>query len=298
MTGDATDEPNETVAVTLSSPVNAVLAIGAATGTGTITDDDGAPPPPPSLSIDAPRVAEGAPGATAALRFTVSLSAASVQQVTVDYADAGTGTATSGTDYTALAPGTLAFAPGTSARTVDVTVTGDALDEADETVVVALSAPVNATLAADAATGTGTIADDDVADLQVETGRPGTTTRTVNGHTVTVVVGDGVPAGVVVVLPSAFDRDLVLRFAPPAAGVPLRSARFGLGESAERRTVVDVAAQPVPSGGWSFACRWPRPCARRPGSGGCGCCATAGPAGRRWRARATRRPRAWCAPPG
>ena len=249
VTGDATDEPNETVAVTLSSPVNAVLAVGAATGTGTITDDDGAPPPPPSLSIDAPRVAEGAPGATAALRFTVSLSAASVQQVTVDYADVGTGTATSGTDYTALAPGTLAFAPGTTARTVDVTVTGDATDEADETVVVALSAPVNATLAADAATGTGTIADDDAADLQVETGRPGTTTRTVNGHTVTVVVGDGVPAGVVVVLPSALDRDLVLRFAPPAAGVPLRSARFGLGESAERRTVVDVAAQPVPSGG-------------------------------------------------
>ena len=244
VTGDATDEQNETVAVTLSSPVNAVLAVGAATGTGTIADDEA-----PTVSVDSPSVAEGAPGATATLRFTVTLSAASGRQVTVDYADAGTGTATSGTDYTALPAGTLTFAPGTTARTIDVSVTGDAEEEPDETVVVALSSPVNATLAPGAATGTGTIADDDEADLRVETGGPGTTTRTVNGHTVTVVEEDGVPAGVVVALPSALDRDLVLRFAPPAAGVPLESARFGLGESAERRTVVDVTAQPVPSGG-------------------------------------------------
>ena len=249
VTGDAADEPNETVEVTLSSPVNAVLAAGAATGTGTIADDDGAPPPPPSLSIDAPRVTEGAPGTAATLRFTVTLSAASTQPVTVDYADAGTGTATSGTDYTALPAGMLTFAPGTTTRTIDVSVIGDAADEPHETVVVTLSAPVNATLAAGAATGTGTIADDDEADLRVETGGPGTTTRTVNGHTVTVVVGAGAPVGVVVVLPSVLDRDLVLRFAPPAAGVRFESARFGLGESAERRTVVDVTAQPVPPGG-------------------------------------------------
>ena len=249
VTGDAVDEPNETVEVTLSSPVNAVLAAGAATGTGTIADDDGAPPPPPALSIDAPRVTEGAPGTAATLRFTVRLNAASGRQVTVDYADAGTGTATSGTDYTALPAGMLTFAPGTTTRTIDVSVIGDAADEPHETVVVTLSAPVNATLAAGAATGTGTITDDDEADLRVETGGPGTTTRTVNGHTVTVVVGAGAPVGVVVVLPSVLDRDLVLRFAPPAAGVRFESARFGLGESAERRTVVDVTAQPVPPGG-------------------------------------------------
>ena len=242
--GDAEEEPDETVVVALSAPVHATLAPGAATGTGTIADDEA-----PTVSVDSPRVAEGAPGATATLRFTVSLSAASVQQVTVDYADAGTGTATSGEDYAAITAGTLAFAAGTTTQTIDVTVTGDAEEEPDETVVVALSSPVNATLAPGAETGTGTIADDDEADLRVETGGPGTTTRTVNGYTVTVVVEDGVPAGVVVVLPSALDRDLVLRFAPPAAGVPLESARFGLGESAGRRTVVDVTAQPVPSGG-------------------------------------------------
>ena len=48
LAGDATDEENETVAVTLSGPTNATL--GTATATGTITDDDD----PPTLSIDSP----------------------------------------------------------------------------------------------------------------------------------------------------------------------------------------------------------------------------------------------------
>ncbi len=239
VTGDTTDEADETVVVTLSNAANAT--IGTATGTGTITDDDGAP----TVSIDSPSVMEGDSG-SADLTFTVTLSAASGRQVTVGYADAGTGTATSGADYTAIPAGTLTFAPGTTSQTIAVTVTGDATDEANETVVVTLSAPVNATLAA--AAGTGTVTNDD-ADLRVETTGPGTTTRTVNGRTVTVVVGDGVPAGVVVLLPVALDRDVVLRFAPPAPGVPFESARFGLGETPDRRTVVDVTAQPVPSGG-------------------------------------------------
>ncbi len=114
----------------------------------------------PMLSIDSPSVTEGTGTRGGTLRFLVSLSAASGNQVTVGYADAGTGTATSGTDYTAIPAGTLTFAAGTTARTIDVAVTGDATDEADETVVVRLSGPVNATLA-DASEGTGTIDDDD-----------------------------------------------------------------------------------------------------------------------------------------
>ena len=152
VTGDVLDEPDETVAVTLSNAVNA--AIGAATGTATITDDDA----PPSLSIDSPRVAEGNSGSTT-LTFTVTLSAASGLAVTVDYADAGTGTATSGTDYAALAGGTLTFPAGTTSQTFDVSVTGDAAAEPAETVVVTLSNAGNATIGT--ATGTGAITDDD-----------------------------------------------------------------------------------------------------------------------------------------
>ena len=152
VTGDVLDEADETVAVTLSNAVNA--AIGAATGTGAITDDDA----PPSLSIDSPRVAEGNSGSTT-LTFTVTLSAASGRAVTVDYADAGTGTATSGTDYAALAGGTLTFPAGTTSQTFDVSVTGDAAAEPAETVVVTLSNAGNATIGT--ATGTGAITDDD-----------------------------------------------------------------------------------------------------------------------------------------
>ncbi len=235
-TDDTTDETGETITV---SGASGGLTVNPATIS--LTDDDG-----PTVSIDSPSVTEGDSGSKS-LTFTVTLSPASGQEVTVDWAEGTGGTATSGTDYTAITGGTLTFAAGTTSQTIAVTVAGDVLDEADETIVVTLSAPVNATLAA--ASGTGTITDDDDADLRVETGGPGTTTRTVNGHTVTVVVGDGVPAGVVVILPVALDRDLVLRFAPPVAGVPFESARFGLGEDPDRRTVVDVAAQPVPSGG-------------------------------------------------
>ena len=152
--GDTLDEPGETVQVQLSAATEA--SIGTATGTGTITDDDD----PPSLSISSPSVTEGNSG-SANLLFKVTLSAASGRQVTVRYADSGGGTATSGTDYTALTAGTLTFAPGDTEKTVTVQVTGDTLDEPNETVAVTLSSTSNASLGT--ATGSGTITDDDAA---------------------------------------------------------------------------------------------------------------------------------------
>ena len=78
--------------------------------------------------------------------------------MTVDYASMD-GTAVAGGDYGTV-EGTLAFAPGETAKTIRVPVIDDALDEADEeTFAVALSAPTGATL--DAGTATGTIRDDD-----------------------------------------------------------------------------------------------------------------------------------------
>ena len=128
--------------------------------TVTVNDDDGAP----TLSINSPSVTEVDSGATATLTFTVRLAPMSGNTVTVDYADAGSGTATSGgTDYETLAGGTLTFAPGETSKTVAVTVSSDDIDEADETVVVRLSSPSNATLTGGANTldGTGTITDND-----------------------------------------------------------------------------------------------------------------------------------------
>ena len=182
VTADALNEPTETFLVNLSAPVNATIGDGQATGT--ITDDDGAP----VLSIGDVTVAEGGGTAT----FTVTLSAASGQTVTVGYATAN-GTATAGSDYTATT-GTLTFAPGTLTQTVGVPILADALNEPTETFLVNLSAPVNATIGDGQATGT--ITDDDgapvlsIGDVTVAEGG-GTATFTVtlsaaSGQTVTV----------------------------------------------------------------------------------------------------------------
>jgi hypothetical protein len=77
----------------------------------------------------------------------------------VDFAG-GSGTATSGSDYTALVSGTLTFAPGETSKTINVDVIGDETVEQSETVVVLLSKPTNAVI--DSGTATGTILDDDV----------------------------------------------------------------------------------------------------------------------------------------
>ena len=155
---NAKDEDDKTVTVT-GSAANDILVTGPADLTLTIADDDAEP----ALSISAPVVAEGAAGTSAALDWAVTLSAESGRQVTVAYAEGADGTATAGADYTALADGTLTFAAGETGKTISVTVTGDAMDEPNETVVVTLSAPSNATIPDGAASGTGTITDDDAA---------------------------------------------------------------------------------------------------------------------------------------
>ena len=98
---------------------------------------------------------------TADLEFTVTLSPAADMATTVAWATstAQGDTATAGTDYTA-GSGTLSFAKGDTSKTVTVTVTGDELDEANETLTVTLSSASDGLSIGDA-TATGTITDDD-----------------------------------------------------------------------------------------------------------------------------------------
>ena len=102
---------------------------------------------PPALSVSDARAAEGE-----AVEFTVSLSAASDEQATVDYATSD-GTAESGTDFRA-ASGTLTFAAGATTRTVRVETAGDWTVEDDETFALTLSNASGATLSNASATGT------------------------------------------------------------------------------------------------------------------------------------------------
>jgi hypothetical protein len=149
--GDLLDEPAENFKLVLSSPTNATVAVAA--GTCTINDND----PAPSITIDNKTVTEPNTGTVNAV-FTVKLSAASGQNVTVKYVTAN-GTAAAGTDYTAVALTTLTFTPGQVSKTVTVQVKGDVADEPNETFFVNLSGAVNATVAD--AQGVGTITDND-----------------------------------------------------------------------------------------------------------------------------------------
>ena len=138
---DSLDEANETVIITLSSPSNATLGSDDA-HTYTITDNDDAP------VVDFNITSSNGAESTSSKALTVDLSAASSQNVTVDYAVTGTATG-SGTDYT-LANGTLTINAGNTSGTITIaSIVNDSLDEANETVIVTLSNPSNATLGSD-----------------------------------------------------------------------------------------------------------------------------------------------------
>ena len=162
-TQDSLDEENETFLVTLQNPANATL--GDATGTATITDDDASP----QVSVsDAASVVEGNnPAVTTDMTFTVSLSRVTSKQVTVPFTLGGT--AAEGSDYTAPASLAVTVPPMTTGANIVVAVTGDTVKEDDETIVVTLGTPTNATLSTAVGAGTGTgIIKDDEAEKQID----------------------------------------------------------------------------------------------------------------------------------
>lgn len=98
--------------------------------------------------------------ATTNATFSVTLSGLSDQTVTAGFATAD-GTASAGSDYTAVTNGTVTIPAGSTSGTATVRVKGDALDEAKETFLMKLRNPSNATHSD--ATGVGRIIDDDTA---------------------------------------------------------------------------------------------------------------------------------------
>ena len=97
------------------------------------------------------------------LRFTVSVSGAASEPVSVAYASED-GTATAATDYAAVS-GRLTFTESGAARHIDVRLHDDQVDEPTESFVVLLSEPLGAPLAV--ASAAGTIVDDDTRGLRV-----------------------------------------------------------------------------------------------------------------------------------
>ncbi len=160
VSGDTTDEDDETVVLRLSSPAGATLDGGgtALDGTGTITDDDDAPGGI-TLSAEPTTVGEGAGGTTVTVTATVNGATrfAAEQTVTVSVGGSGSGdSATEGTDYAAVADFGIAIAAGAAGGSASFTLTpaDDGVAEDGETV------SIGGALAGVTVTGTSVTIDD------------------------------------------------------------------------------------------------------------------------------------------
>lgn len=154
--GDGTGVVPNSTAFTLAAPGAATVSIAAAVS-----------------------AAEGNSGSTP-LTFAVTRSV-DTTAFSVDYAVTG-GTATSGSDFTALASGTLNFtAGGALSQDITVDVLGDTTIESNETVIITLSNLVQTSgaTALGTAAGTGTITNDD--SVPVTYPASGVLTSTVKG---------------------------------------------------------------------------------------------------------------------
>jgi hypothetical protein len=137
---DGASEPAETLRLALSGVTDLETLGSQSTATVTIQDSSTAL----FLTMNSIDVPEGDSGTTNAV-VTVSLSAATGRAVTADFSTVS-GTATSGVDFTPVS-GSLSFAPGFTAQTINVPIIGDTLNEANETFQVVLTNPTNASVA-------------------------------------------------------------------------------------------------------------------------------------------------------
>lgn len=151
VSGDTGNEADESFFVRLSAATGAAILDGQAVGT--ILNDD----PPPTLSISDVKMKEGHAGVRSFV-FTVSLSAASEQAISVSFATAHGTAKVSDQDYVPTA-GTLTFAPNQTTQTITVQVRGDRRMEANERFFVNLNGAVDATILD--GQGRGTIQNDD-----------------------------------------------------------------------------------------------------------------------------------------
>lgn len=167
---DATDEPDETVRVALSSPMGSFASIASGMGEayGRISDND-----VPELSVQSATADEGM-----TLMFNVGLTIASYQDITVTYTLAS-GSATLTSDYSDAGSGSLSIDAGDTTGMITVNSVDDDVDEVNETFELTITAvaPEGAVILPTAAV-TGTITDnDDAPVVSVATPNPASVTE-------------------------------------------------------------------------------------------------------------------------
>jgi Calx-beta domain/Right handed beta helix region len=182
---DTLDEGSETLNLTLSGATGASLA-APSTAVLTILDDETTV----QLSASAYKVSESLKKATIFVRRTGSTSGTT----TVHYATSN-GTATAGSDYTAIS-GTLTFAPRVRSLSLAIPLVSDSIDEPDETVNLTLSSPSGAKLGTPA-TAMLTIRDNDKAGT-IQLGAPAFSVGEADGAaTITLTRSGGAAAATV-----------------------------------------------------------------------------------------------------
>ena len=167
VSGDQDVEPNEQFAVSLSNIVGDVSVLRSA-AVGTLQDDDTR-----HFSVADASLGEGDAG-SAALRFELTLEAAAISAVSVDYrsvelsgAGSVAGLASDGADYSGVS-GTATIAAGSRSVAIDVPVHGDLLVEGDETFAFELSNPTAVTAAIADGEAVGRIVEDDFVTASID----------------------------------------------------------------------------------------------------------------------------------
>ncbi|MEI5682187.1 Calx-beta domain-containing protein [Mesorhizobium sp. CCNWLW179-1] len=162
--GDVTVEASETFFLSVKPNAGApTINLSGTVGTATILEDDAGPAPVISLS-NGSAVTESSSNY---IRFTVTLSAAANDAVTVNYRTLLAGTAGEDDLWNPStfsdANGIVTFAPGETSKDIFIRTTGDTVDERDEHIVVELFDPNGARIEGGEPTiaKSGVILDDD-----------------------------------------------------------------------------------------------------------------------------------------
>lgn len=134
---DLVSDPNESVILSLNTPINAVLGTQV---TATLTIHDS---PPPTVQFSTSNYYQWENMLAVDIEVTVSGDVGS-NTVKVNFATAN-GTATAGDDYVSTS-GYLEFPPGTYSKTFTITIKKDLVSDPDENVLLSLDTPINAVL--------------------------------------------------------------------------------------------------------------------------------------------------------
>ena len=237
---DDTDSPHKSVSVS-GTARNSQGVVGPGDVILTIRDDD----PAPTVTLVVANASISENGGVATVSATLDHASSAATTVTVSASPGA------GTDFRLSANTILTIAAGavtTSATSTPVTITAVDDDVSAPDKVVRVSGAARNTQGVTAPDDVTLIIEDD--DFQRLVPQPGRNTYQVNGQSVVIMVTPDAPRDVAIEVPSDLERSVTLTLGPPAADVPIGSARFQLGNEASRRTVVDVTVSgAVPPGG-------------------------------------------------